>query len=189
MWNMRKRHFSHSCKTAAAQPSVKAVRSTPRSGRSAAESLYGRRSGGYARERAGTPVSASILCFQHVDAAATLVTAPVTANRTFPPELAHSTRVDARKHVNASVCAVSGCMALIAFTFPQSYRAVSPQQPAGGDVSPYNRCRRQRRSSAGRSTPVGVGHRCSTEQRDAASGPHLGRFSTVILPSIPMVYM
>ncbi len=26
-------------------------------------------------------------------------------------------------------------MALIAFTFPQSYRAVTPQQPAGGDVS------------------------------------------------------
>jgi hypothetical protein len=27
MWNMRKRHFSHSCKTAAAKPSVKAARS------------------------------------------------------------------------------------------------------------------------------------------------------------------
>jgi hypothetical protein len=27
MWNMRKRHFSHSCKPAAAEPSVKAARS------------------------------------------------------------------------------------------------------------------------------------------------------------------
>src|SRR5271165_5259352 len=106
--------------------------------RSEAETLDGHRSGGYARQRAGTPISAPILCFQHVDAAATLVTAPVTAHRPFRPELTHSTRVDARKHVNALFCAVAGCIALIPQAFPQSYRPVSLQQPAGGDVSPLN---------------------------------------------------
>ena len=70
MWNMRKRHFSHSCKTAAARMAVKGGRSLPVH-RSEAQTLDGHRSGGYARERAGTPVSASILCFQHVNAAAT----------------------------------------------------------------------------------------------------------------------
>jgi hypothetical protein len=49
---------------------------------------------------------------------------------------ADSIHVDARKHVNASVYAVARCMALIAFTFPQSYRTVYLQQPFGGDVSP-----------------------------------------------------
>ena len=49
---------------------VKGARSL-RVHRSEAQTLDGHRSGGYARERAGTPVSASILCFQHVDAAAT----------------------------------------------------------------------------------------------------------------------
>jgi hypothetical protein len=82
------------------------------------------------------PVPASILSFHHVDAAATLVTPAGTAHTPFRPELAHFTRVDARKHVNASVCAVPGCMALIPLTFPQSYRAVTLQLPFGGDVSP-----------------------------------------------------
>ena len=52
IWNMRRRHSSHSCQPVAAEPSVKAVRSPPRSGRSAAESLYGRRSEGYTRASA-----------------------------------------------------------------------------------------------------------------------------------------
>jgi hypothetical protein len=67
MWNMRKRHFSRSCETAAAEPSVKAVRNTPRSGRSEAESLYGRRSEGYARVSApGCRFRPLALCFQQV---------------------------------------------------------------------------------------------------------------------------
>jgi len=85
---------------------------------------------------AGRPIPASILYFHHVDAAATLVTPAGTAHTPFRPELAHSTRVDARKHVNASVFAVAGCMALIPQAFPHGYRPVSLQQPAGGDVSP-----------------------------------------------------
>ena len=67
MWNMRRRHSSHSCQPAAAEPSVKAVRSTPRSGRSEAESLYGRRSGGYTRVSApGCWFRPLALCFQQV---------------------------------------------------------------------------------------------------------------------------
>ena len=85
MWNMRKRHFSHSCKTAAAQPSVKADRREPRSGRSAAESLYGRRSGGYRASARRDAISALILLFQHVDAAATQGYRAVTANCAFSP--------------------------------------------------------------------------------------------------------
>jgi len=135
MWNMRRRHSSHCCQPAAAEPSVKAVRSTPRSGRSEAESLYGRRSGGYARERACDASSASILCFQQVYAAATLFTPAGTAPTSIFLLAADSTRVDACKHGNASVYAVARCMALIRFTFPHSYRTVSLQQPAGGDVS------------------------------------------------------
>jgi len=49
---------------------VKGAR-TLRVHRSEAETLDGHRSGGYARERAGMPISAPILFFQHVDAAAT----------------------------------------------------------------------------------------------------------------------
>jgi hypothetical protein len=105
------------------------------SGRSEAESLYGRRSGGYARERAGTLVPAPIFCFHHVDAAATLGYRAGTAHTPILFLAADSIHVDARKHVNTCVGAASGCMALIPFTFPHGYRTVSLQQPAGGDVS------------------------------------------------------
>ena len=67
MWNMRRRHSSHSCQPAAAEPSVKADRREPRSGRSEAESLYGRRSGGYTRVSApGCRFRPLALCFQQV---------------------------------------------------------------------------------------------------------------------------
>jgi hypothetical protein len=46
MWNMRKMHFSHSWKTAAARMAVKGGRSLPVH-RSEAQTLYGHRSGGY----------------------------------------------------------------------------------------------------------------------------------------------
>jgi len=55
MWNMRKRHFSHSCKTPSARTAVKGARSLCVH-RSEAETLDGCRSGGYARERVGMPV-------------------------------------------------------------------------------------------------------------------------------------
>ncbi|HLH08002.1 MAG TPA: hypothetical protein VKW78_12260 [Terriglobales bacterium] len=135
MWNMRKIHFSHSCKTAAARTAVKGA---PLSGAfigAKRRPLTATAAEATRRQRAGTPVPAPILCFQQVYAAATLVTPAETAH---PPILflaADSIHVDARKHVNASVYAVARCMALIPFTFPQSYRAVTLQLPFGGDVS------------------------------------------------------
>lgn len=57
--------------------------------------------------RAGMPIPAPILCFQQVYAAVTLVTPAGTAHTPFRHELAHSTRVDARKHGNASIGAVA----------------------------------------------------------------------------------
>ena len=72
MWNMRKIHFSHSCKTAAARTAVKgapffgafigAKRRPFTDG--AAEATRG-------ASRAGTHIPDSILSFQHVHAAAT----------------------------------------------------------------------------------------------------------------------
>jgi hypothetical protein len=134
MWNMRKRLFSHSCKTAAARMAVKGGRSLPVH-RSEAQTLDGHRSGGYARERARDADSAPILSFQHVYVAATLVTPAVTAHRPFRPEPTHSTRVDARKHVNASVYAVARCIRLALLTLTAEEPQVPLQQPAGGDVS------------------------------------------------------
>jgi len=81
------------------------------------------------------PVSAPILCFQHVDAAATLVTPAGTAHTPLCPELPHSTRVDVRKHVNASVCAVAARIPLALLTLTPQQPPVTLQQPAGGDVS------------------------------------------------------
>ena len=67
MWNVRRRHSSHSCQPAAAEPSVKADRREPRQRSERSESLYGRRSGGYTRVSApGCRFQALVLCFQQV---------------------------------------------------------------------------------------------------------------------------
>jgi hypothetical protein len=113
---------------------VKGAR-TLRVHRSEAQTLDGHRSEGYARQRAGTPVSASILCLQHVNAAATQGYRAVTANRTIFPLAACFQHVYRRKHVNALFFALAGRSPLIPLTFPHGYRAVSPQQPAGDDMS------------------------------------------------------
>jgi hypothetical protein len=88
----------------------------------------------------GGPVPASILCFQHVYAAATQGYRSGNREPPISPELPDSIHVDACKHVNALFFTVAGCRCLIPLTFPHGYRAVSLQQPFGGDVSPY--CRR-----------------------------------------------
>jgi len=62
MWNMRKIHFSHSCKTAAARMAVKGAR-TLRVHRSEAETLDGHRSGGYARSAPAMPVQPRSFAF------------------------------------------------------------------------------------------------------------------------------
>jgi hypothetical protein len=83
MWNMRKRHFSHSCKTAAARMAVKGAPLSSAFIEAKRRPLTATAAKATARERAGMPIPASILCFQQVYAAATLVTAPVTAHRPF----------------------------------------------------------------------------------------------------------
>jgi len=50
MWNMRRRHSSHSCESAAARTAVKGGRSLPVH-RSEAQTLDGHRSGGYSRRK------------------------------------------------------------------------------------------------------------------------------------------
>ena len=79
------------------------------------------------------PIPASPLCFQHVHAAATLGYRAVTAHRLIFLLAADSTRVDARKHVNASVYAVAARIPLALLTLTPEELSVTPQQPAGGE--------------------------------------------------------
>ena len=106
------------------------MRSTPRSGRSEAESLYGRRSGGYTRGSApGRPFLLRSFVFNTFTPQQPKVTPAVTAHRPFRLEPPHSTRVDARKHVNASVCAVARCIPLALLTLTPQQPPVSLQLP------------------------------------------------------------
>lgn len=84
------------------------------------------------------PIPASILCFQHVDAAATQGYRAVTANRPFCPLAACFQHVYLRKPVNALFFAVAGCIALVLLALTAEEPQVPLQQPAGGDVSCLN---------------------------------------------------
>jgi hypothetical protein len=87
--------------------------SAPRSGRSAAQSLDGRRSGGY------SATNAQGLCFQHVHAQEPLRLRAGTENTPIYLQLPHSTSVHAQQPVNASVFAPCGRRPLIPLWFPQ----------------------------------------------------------------------
>jgi hypothetical protein len=104
------------------------------------------------------------LCFQHVNAAATQGYS--RRNREPPIFLlvACFQHVYARKPVNAPFFALDGCRCLIPQAFPHGYRAVSLQQPFGGDVSPF--CRRF--SGVARQR---VRHRCRRWPQTLASRP------------------
>jgi hypothetical protein len=93
MWNMRKRHFSHSCKTAAARMAVKGGRSLPVQRRLPRVSAPGR------------PFPPRSFAFNTLTPQQPKVTPAGTANRPFSPLVACFQHVYARKHVNASVCA------------------------------------------------------------------------------------
>ena len=141
MWNMRRRHSSHSCQPAAAEPSVKADQREPRSGRSEAESLYGRRSGGYTRVSApGCLFRPLALCFQQVPRVA--ATGYSRSNREQPISRATS-------------------------AFLAGYRRSNHRQPcstrAGVTCHHSCRCRRQRRSLISL-------YRCTACPRDAVLG-------------------
>jgi hypothetical protein len=84
----------------------------PRSGRSAAQSLDGRRSGGYSRHQRPA------LCFQYVHAQQPPRYRQATTERQFFLLVADSIHVHPQQPVNTSVFAVAGCRPLIPLTFP-----------------------------------------------------------------------
>ncbi len=95
MWNMRKRHFSHSCKTAAAHAHVSAL-----------GCRFQHRSFGF---NTLTPQQPK-------------VTLPVTANRAFSPLAACFQHVYLRKPVNVPFFAPADCKPLMPLWFPHGYR-------------------------------------------------------------------
>lgn len=138
---MRRIHSSHSWLTPAARTAVKGARAL-RVHRSAAQTLYSRRSGGYARKRAGMPVVPSILCFQHVYAAVVprmRFAARSERNSRLP---AHFQNVTERYRVNAAVFAGACRAPLIPNTFTRVNARYLYSYPAGDDVSTFIRCER-----------------------------------------------
>ena len=99
------------------------------------------------RTKAAGPRHDSTLCFQYVNDAATQGYRAGNREPHICPLAACFQHVYVRKRVNTLFFALAGCRCLIPQAFPHGYRAVSLQQPAGGDVSPLFRCRRQRSSS------------------------------------------
>jgi hypothetical protein len=89
-------------------------REAPRSGRSEAQSLDGRRSGGYSAS------DAQGLCFVVVHAQQPPRLHGTTTERRFFLLVADSIHAHAQQPVNASVFAVPGCRPLIPITFPNS---------------------------------------------------------------------
>ena len=83
MWNMRKIHFSHCCKTAAARMAVKGAPLSSAFIGAKRRPLTATAAEATARERAGMPVPPPIFSFQHVDAAATSGYRAVTAYTPF----------------------------------------------------------------------------------------------------------
>ncbi len=102
-----------------------------------------------------------------------------TATATFIPNLhrrvlflliADSTRVHPQQPVNTSVFAVPGCRPLIPEAFPQSYRKLLLQQPAGGDVSPLFRCEAASLFSGAAQSPEDDDIRSKAPPRTGISG-------------------
>jgi hypothetical protein len=111
---MRRRHSSHNRQPPAAEASGQGRTFFVRraSGRSAAQSLDGHRSGGYSRHRRQP------LCFQHVHVQQPPRYRQATTERQFFLLVADSTRVHPQQPVNTSLFADSGCSPLIPLTFP-----------------------------------------------------------------------
>lgn len=92
------------------------------------------------RTKAAGPRHDSTLCFQYVNDAATQGYRAGNREPHICPLAACFQHVYVRKRVNTLFFALAGCRCLIPQAFPHGYRAVSLQQPAGGDVSPLFRC-------------------------------------------------
>ncbi len=108
----------------------------------------------YTRQARRNAHSASILCFQHVDAAATQGYSRSNREPPIFPLAACFQHVYARKHVNASFFAVATHIALALLTLTAELPQVALQQPAGGDVSYCSRCRQAARTSARTHDPL-----------------------------------
>jgi hypothetical protein len=112
--------------------------SAPRSGRSEAQSLDGRRSGGY------SATDAPALCFQQVHAQEPPRLRAGTENTPIRRQLPHSTHVHAQQPVNTSVFAPCGCRPLIPLWFPHRNLKFLYSTHSGVTCHPSTRCRRQR---------------------------------------------
>jgi hypothetical protein len=95
------------------------------SGRSAAQSLDGHRSGGYSRHRRPP------LCFQHVHAQQPPRYRQATTEHQSFLLVADSTRVHPQQPVNTSLFAVPGCSPLIPLTFPPGNLRLLPSSHLG----------------------------------------------------------
>ncbi len=85
MWNMRKRHFSHSCKTAAARMAVKGAPLSSAFIGAKRRPLTATAAEATARERAGKPFQPRSFASNTLTPQQPKVTAPVTANHAFIP--------------------------------------------------------------------------------------------------------
>jgi hypothetical protein len=136
MWNMRKRHFSHSCKTAAARMAVKGAPLSSAFIEAKRRPLTATAAEATARERAGTP----ILCFQHVNAAAAHGYSPGNREQDLFPLAACFQHVYLRKPVNALFFAPAARSPLIPLWFPHSNLKFLYSTRSGVTCHPFSRC-------------------------------------------------
>jgi hypothetical protein len=152
-WNMRRRHSSHSWLTSAARTAVKGALLCARRvpgflhERSllvwdgvAGLTLDGRRSGGYARERAESFAPASILCFQYVYATESLAFIADSPKQRVGRLVLRFQCVDECRHGNALVFATAERTLFIPFMFTLGSKWYLYSYPAGDDVSTFIRC-------------------------------------------------
>jgi hypothetical protein len=137
---MRRRHSSHLWHTPAAEASVRAARPPARraSGRSAAQSLDGRWSGGYARHRCPGPV------FSTRSRAATAAFTQNSSRRVFFLLAASFHRRSRTATCKRQPFRSHRLYAAHSRHVPLRELKVTVQLPFRGDVSPSTRCRRQR---------------------------------------------
>ena len=135
---MRRIHSSHSWLIPAARTAVKGAPLCAR--REAGPTLDGRRSGGYARERAEPLHRASILCFQYVYAIESLAYMTNSPKQRVGRLVLRFQCVDELRRVNALVFATAARILLIVLMFTRSGGALANSYPAGDDVSTFIRC-------------------------------------------------
>jgi hypothetical protein len=127
--------------------------------RSEAQTLDGHRSGGYTRVSAPRRQFRLDPLFSTRLRAVTQGYRAATAMQHFFLLAADFTHVDAAGTRKRPFFASAGCRFLIPQAFPHSYRTVSLQQPAGGDMSHPTSAAKQHTLVARRTTAPGAGRR------------------------------